>query len=108
MATRKEFIDFVLEQIEHAGIMEAKKMFGEYGLYADGKIVGLICDDKLFIKPTEAGRAYIKNVVEQSPYQGAKPGFLIEEKIEDRKWLSELIRITYRELPEPKPKKKKS
>jgi TfoX/Sxy family transcriptional regulator of competence genes len=108
MASSKEFVDFVLDQIENAGVIEAKKMFGEYGLYVDGKIIGLICDDKLFIKPTVAGRAYIKNIVEAPPYEGAKPSFLIEERIEDRKWLSELIRITYNELPEPKPKKKKS
>lgn len=107
MATSKEFVDLVLDQIVNAGLIEAKKMFGEYALYADGKIVGLICDDKLFIKPTAAGRAYIKNVVEVPPYEGAKPSFIIEDKLEDRKWLSELIRITYRELPEPKPKKKK-
>lgn len=108
MATSKEFVNFVLDQIENAGAIEAKKMFGEYGLYLDGKIVGLICDDKLFIKPTVSGRAYIENVVELPPYEGAKPSFLIEEKIEDRKWLSELIKITYRELPDPKPKKKKN
>ncbi len=108
MATSKEFVDLVLDQIENAGVIEAKKMFGEYALYANGKIVALICDDKLFIKPTVAGRAYIKNVVEAPPYEGAKPSFLIEDKLEDRKWLSELIRITYNELPEPKPKKKKS
>jgi TfoX/Sxy family transcriptional regulator of competence genes len=108
MATSKEFVDFVLGQIENAGLIEAKKMFGEYGLYADGKIVGLVCDDKLFIKPTVSGRSYIGNVLESPPYEGAKPSFLIEERIEDRKWLSELVRITYRELPDPKPKKKKS
>lgn len=108
MATSKEFVDFILDQIDKAGVIEAKKMFGDYGLYADGKLVGMICDDKLFIKPTEAGRAYIRNVVELPPYEGAKPNFLIEERIDDRKWISELIRITYRELPESKPKKKKS
>jgi len=108
MASSKEYVDFILDQIENAGVIEAKKMFGEYGLYTDGKLVGLICDDKLFIKQTISGRAYIKNIVEASPYEGAKPSFLIEEKIEDRKWLSELIRITYRELPDPKPKKKKN
>lgn len=107
MATSREFVDLVLDQIEHAGVIVAKKMFGEYGLYANGKTVALICDDKLFIKPTIAGRAYIKNVVEVPPYEGAKPSFLIEDKLEDRKWLSELIRITYEELPEPKVKKKK-
>ena len=107
MATKKEFVDFVLDQIENEGIVETKKMFGEYALYVNGKIVGLICDDKLFIKPTISGRIYIKNIVELPPYEGAKPSFLIEDRLEDRTWLSELIRITYNELPEPKKKKKK-
>lgn len=107
MASSKKFVDFIIDQIENAGAIEAKKMFVEYGLYAGGKLVGLICDDKLFIKPTVSGRAYIENVVEAPPYEGAKPSFLIEERIEDSKWLSELISITYHELPEPKPKKKK-
>ena len=82
-------------------------MFGEYGIYADGKIFGLICDNKLFIKPTNAGRAYIRDVVEAPAYPGAKLSFLIEEKLDDRDWLSELVRITVKELPEPKPKRKK-
>jgi TfoX/Sxy family transcriptional regulator of competence genes len=83
-------------------------MFGEYALYADGKIFGLVCDNKLYIKPTISGRAYIKNVVESPAYEGAKPSFLIEENVEDSQWLSELIRITIQELPEPKPKKAKA
>lgn len=107
MATDQKFVDFVLEQIEHAGDITAKKMFGEYGIYADGKIFGLICDNKLFLKPTASGRAFIGTPQEAPAYPGAKPSFLIEEQIEDRKWLSELIRITVKELPEPKPKKKK-
>jgi TfoX/Sxy family transcriptional regulator of competence genes len=107
MASDQKFVDFVLEQIENAGEITAKKMFGEYGVYADGKIFGLICDNKLFIKPTNAGKTFIGAVVEAPPYEGAKPSFLIEDQIEDRKWLSELIRISVKELPEPKPKKKK-
>ncbi len=107
MASDQNFVDFVLEQIKDAGEITAKKMFGEYGMYADGKLFGLICDNKLFVKPTISGRAFIGNVVETPPYQGAKPSFLIEEKIEDSDWLSELIRISVRELPTPKPKKKK-
>ena len=82
-------------------------MFGEYGVYANGKMFGLICDNKLFIKPTTSGRDFIKNVLEVPPYPGAKPSFLIEEKIEDSDWLSELVSITVKELPEPKPKRKK-
>ncbi|HXI00687.1 MAG TPA: TfoX/Sxy family protein [Sphingobacteriaceae bacterium] len=96
-----------MEQIKHAGEITAKKMFGEYGIYADGKLFGLICDNKLFIKPTISGREFIGNVVEAPPYEGAKPSFLIEEKIEDSNWLSELIIISLKELPPPKLKKKK-
>lgn len=107
MASDQNFVDFVMEQIKNAGEITAKKMFGEYGIYADGKLFGLICDNKLFIKPTISGREFIGNVVEAPPYEGAKPSFLIEEKIEDRNWLSELIRISLKELPAPKPKKKK-
>jgi TfoX/Sxy family transcriptional regulator of competence genes len=107
MATHKEFVDFVVDQIENSGDITAKSMFGEYGIFSNGKIFGLICDNKLFIKPTQAGRAFIKEVVEAPPYPGAKMSFLIEDKIEDREWLSELVRITLKELPEPKPRKKK-
>jgi TfoX/Sxy family transcriptional regulator of competence genes len=107
MATDKAFVDFVLDQIENAGEITAKKMFGEYGVFSNGKIFALICDNKLFIKPTAGGRAFIRDVAEAPPYKGAKPSFLIEDKIEDRDWLSELIRISLKELPEPKPKKKK-
>jgi TfoX/Sxy family transcriptional regulator of competence genes len=107
MASDQNFVNFVIEQIKNAGDITAKKMFGEYGIYAEGKLVGLICDNKLFIKPTISGREFIGNVVEALPYEGAKPSFLIEDKIEESEWLSELVRISVNELPEPKPKKKK-
>jgi TfoX/Sxy family transcriptional regulator of competence genes len=82
-------------------------MFGEYGLYAEDKMFGLICDNKLFIKPTATGREFIGDLREAAPYEGAKPSFLIEDKVEDSPWLSELVRISLRELPAAKPKKKK-
>ncbi|MCZ2356130.1 MAG: TfoX/Sxy family protein [Bacteroidia bacterium] len=107
MASDPNFVDFVLEQIKNAGEITAKKMFGEYGIYSDEKIFGLICDNKLFIKPTNSGRKFIGNVVEAPPYEGAKPSFLIEDKIENSEWLSELVRVSVKELPTPKPKKKK-
>ena len=107
MASDQNFVNFVVEQIKNAGEITAKKMFGEYGIYADGKLFGLICDNKLFIKSTIAGRAFIGNVVEASPYEGAKVSFLIEDKIDNSDWLSELVRISLNELPAPKPKKKK-
>jgi TfoX/Sxy family transcriptional regulator of competence genes len=108
MASKQKFVDFVLEQIENAGEITVKKMFGEYAIYSDGKMFGLICDNKLFIKPTKAGREFIGDVVEAPPYEGAKPSFLIEDKLENKDWLSELVRISLKELPMPKPKKKKT
>ena len=107
MASDQPFVDFVLDQLKNAGEITAKKMFGEYALYSDAKLFGLICDNKLFIKPTKSGREFIKDVVEAPPYPGAKPSFLIEDKIEDREWLSTLVQISVKELPEAKPKKKK-
>lgn len=107
MASDQTFVDFIVDQIENAGEISAKKMFGEYALYSGEKMFALICDNKLFIKPTQAGRAFIGEVVEAPPYPGAKPSFLIEDKVEDRGWLSELVRVSVAELPAPKPKKKK-
>lgn len=107
MASDQKFVDFVLEQIQNVGNITVKKMFGEYGIYADEKMFGVICDNKLFIKPTAGGKVFINDVVEAPPYPGAKPSFLIEDKIDDKDWLSELVRISVRELPASKPKKKK-
>jgi TfoX/Sxy family transcriptional regulator of competence genes len=108
MASDQKFVDFVTGQIKLAGEITAKKMFGEYGIYSNGKIFGLICDNKLFIKPTKSGREFIGEVVESPPYPGAQPSFLIEDKIEDSEWLSKLVRISVKELPEPKPKRKRN
>jgi TfoX/Sxy family transcriptional regulator of competence genes len=80
-------------------------MFGGYGIYADGKIFGLICDNKLFIKPTESGWEFLGEVVEVPPYEGARPSFLIKDKIEDGDWLSKLVQVSLMKLPDPKPKK---
>jgi TfoX/Sxy family transcriptional regulator of competence genes len=107
MASEQKFVDFIIDQINLSEQVTYKKMFGEYGLYFDTKLFGLVCDNKLYIKPTKAGRAYIIDVVEASPYQGAKPCFLIEEQLDDRDWLKKLVTITVEELPEPVPKKKK-
>ena len=92
--------------MENAGTITYKKMFGEYALYSDGKVVALVCDNQLFVKPTEGGRSFIGDVVEAPPYPGAKMSFLIEDKIDDREWISELIRITAKELPKKNKKSK--
>ncbi len=104
MASDKDFVDFVVAQMGDAGLITSKKMFGEYVLYCDGKVIALICDNQLFVKQTDKGRAYIGKPVEVPPYLGAKLYFLIEDKFEDRHWISELIRITDRELPDSKKK----
>ena len=108
MATRQVTADFLTDQVSSAGLIRNRKMFGEYALYCDEKVVALICDDKLFVKPTAPGKEFAGNPEEAPPYPGSKPFFLIEEdKWEDSAWLSELIRITAAALPAPKPKKRK-
>lgn len=105
MASDQSFVDFIVDQLEDSGKISARKMFGEYGVYVDGKIFALICDNKLFIKPTEGGRSFIGEFEEAPPYPGAKLYFLISDKLDDREWLCELVNITARELPEPKKKR---
>ncbi len=107
MGSDLDFVEFVVEQIENAGEITYKKMFGEYALYSDGEIMDLVCDDQLFVKPTKGGRTYIADLVESPPYPGAEPYFLIEYQLENRDWISNLIRITVEELPESKKKKTK-
>lgn len=101
------FIEFVVDQIETSKPIRYRKMFGEYAIYCNEKVVALICNNRLFVKPTQAGRSYIGEVVEVPAYKGAKPSFLIEDQLEDSTWLSELITKTEEELPKPKPRKKK-
>lgn len=107
MASDLSFVEYVVDQVDEDCAVTYKPMFGEFGLYSHGKLFGLICDNRLFVKPTESGRAFVEDVVEAPPYPGAKPSFLIEDQIEDAEWLSELLRITTRELPAPKPKKRR-
>lgn len=104
MASDEDFIRFVVDQISDAGRVASRKMFGEYAIYCDDKVVALVCDNQLFVKPTEKGKAYIGDVVEAPPYPGAKPYFLVEDRVEDREWISQLIRITTREVPASTPK----
>lgn len=109
MASSQTFVDYVTGQMDPNGLITSKKMFGEYGLYSGNKIFAMVCDDQLFIKPTEAGRAFIGEVVEGFPYPGARPQFLISEaQLEDIPWLKKLVSLTVAELPEPKPKKPKA
>ena len=107
MASDLSFVEFVTEQMELAGEITFRKMFGEYAVYCGKKVVALICDNQLFVKQTAGGKEFIGEALEAPAYAGAKPSFLIEDRLEDRDWLGDLIRITAAELPEPKPKKAK-
>jgi len=108
VASDREFVEFVCDQASAAGRIESRRMFGEYAIYCRGKVVALVCDNRLYVRPTVAGRAMLARPVEAPPYPGAKPHFLIEDQLEDRQWLSDLLRITGQELPMPKPKAKKT
>lgn len=108
MPSDQSFIDYLVDQLQSAGTISYRKMFGEYALYCDGKVVALVCDNQLFVKPTEAGRVFIgKDLTEGHAYPSAKPSFLVTDNFEDRDWLSKLISLTAAELPLPKPKKPK-
>ncbi len=107
MAQAPEFVEYITDQVDVSCNLTHRMMFGGCTLYSDGKVVALICDDQLFVKPTTAGKEFIGNVVEAPAYPGAKNSFLIEDQLEDGEWLTELLRVTAAELPAPRSKKKK-
>ncbi len=108
MATSQNTMDFLLDQLSPLGEASAKKMFGEYCLYLAAKPVGFVCDDQLYLKPTEGGQAMLAKVVEGLPYPGAKPHLLITpDQWEDGEWLCGIVRTTAGELPQPKPEVRK-
>lgn len=105
MATDRKTVDYIIGQMATAGDVTARPMFGEYGVYCAGKMVAIIADGQLFIKPTTSGRALATEVAEASPYPGASPYLLIDaERCEDHEWLGDLVRATAAGLPAPKPK----
>ena len=103
MASNPDFVQYIADQCAGAGEITVKKMFGDYGIYCDGVIFSLVCDNRFYLKPTEAGRLLLRSVEMRPPYDGAKDYFFIE----DRDYLSALVRETCNALPQPKPKKKK-
>lgn len=106
MASDGDFAKFVTDQMAGAGRATCRKMFGEFAVYLEGKVVALICDNQLFVKPTEPGRALLNRVTEGRPYPGAKPYFLIEDELDNRERLAALMRATARALPAPSEKKR--
>ena len=108
MATKQNTIEYLTDQIQNAGVIRSRKMFGEYAIYCDEKVVALVCDDVLYIKPTSAGKKFLDETHEAPPYPGAKNYLKVpEEKWEDRDWLTKLVSQTTASLPLPKPKNKK-
>jgi DNA transformation protein len=102
MATRQSTVDYILDQLRRAGAVTAKKMFGEFGLYLNGRMFALVCDDQLFIKRTPAGEALLKEKTMAPPYPGAKPCYLIDaDLLEDAEALTQLAGATANALPEP-------
>ena len=106
MASRIDTVQYICDQAGLGRRLTFRKMFGEYALYVDGKVVALICDDQLFLKATAEGRAYLGVVVEAPPYPGAKNHFQISAEIDDPERLRAVLTITARVLPEAKPKSK--
>lgn len=105
MASDANFIEYVHAQSGLGAGLTSKKMFGEYALYLDGKVVALVCDNQLFLKPTAAGHALLHEVIEQPPYPGAKPHYLLADALEDTATLQRLLQVTADALPAPKPGK---
>jgi TfoX/Sxy family transcriptional regulator of competence genes len=103
MASDREFVAFVCEQLRGAGEISSKRMFGEAAVYLRDKVIGLVCDNQLFVKPTEAGRALLGRPTEAAPFPGATNWFLLGD-LDDPEFLAELVRSTAAALPEPKPK----
>ena len=107
MATFQSTVDFILDQLAREGKARARKMFGEHALYFDDKVVGLVCNDTLYIKITEQGKEFVgKYYKEGFAYPGAKVSMEISgDRIEDGEWLRDLVKITADNVPLPKPKK---
>ncbi len=107
MATETSFAQYIRDQLSELGRVEVNKMFGEYGVYLEGKIVALLCDNVFYLKRTPEVLNHLSEVIESPAYTGAKPSYVIEQ-IDDRAYLQEIVEITYRALPEPKHKKEKT
>ena len=107
MGTEQSFVDYVLEVARLGNRLTHKKMFGEYALYLDGKVVAFACDNSLFIKPSKATSALAPDLPQGPPYPGAKNYPIADELLDDPAALRRLIEGTAELMPLPKPKKVK-
>ncbi len=106
MASSKEYLDFILEQLSDLQDITYKSMMGEYILYYKQKIVGGIYDDRFLVKPVKSAIDYMPNTEFELPYEGAKEMLLVDE-LDNKEFLAGLLNAMYDELPSPKPKRKK-
>ena len=104
MASSLSYVEFVMEQLGGAGVITCRRMFGEYGLYCDGKYFACVCGDRLLVKITPAGEALLPDCPRGVPYEGG--GEMLLPDAEDGETLTELARVTCAALPEKKPRKK--
>ncbi len=104
MASNKEYLDFILEQLSGLEGITFKPMMGEYILYLRGKIVGGIYDDRFLVKPTKSAMAMMPDAERELPYEGAKEMLLVDN-VDNREFLNELLTAMFDELPAPKQKK---
>jgi len=104
MASSKEYLDFILEQLSELEGISYRAMMGEYILYYGGKIVGGIYDDRFLVKVTKSSREMMPDAELELPYEGAKEMLLVDD-VENKEFLRELLEAMYPELPAPKKKK---
>ena len=107
MASSKEYLHYILEQLSGLEEITYRAMMGEFILYYRGRIVGGIYDDRLLVKPVKAALSAMPSAVYEPPYDGAKPMLLVEE-VDSKEFLTGLFTAMYSELPAPKSKKNKS
>lgn len=108
MSTDQTFADHVLDQVAGAGPVSVRKMFGEYALYCDGKVVALICDNQVYLKPLPEVLAMVDAPVFGPPYPGAKPHLVLTDALDDSDLMARLVGTAAAVLPAPKPKKAKA
>ena len=106
MASSKEYLKYILEQLSALDEISYRSMMGEFIIYYRGRIVGGIYDNRLLVKPVKAAISYMKTAQYELPYEGAKEMLLVDE-IDSKEFLTGLFHVMYEELPDPKPKKKK-
>jgi TfoX/Sxy family transcriptional regulator of competence genes len=105
MASDRDFVDYAMSQTRLGSDLSCRKMFGEYALYVGDKVVAFICDNQLYLKPTDAGRALLGKVSEQPPFPGAKVYFRLDAELDEPERLQAAFLTTAQALPAPKPKR---